>query len=316
MGGFDVGSMIAAGIMGGNYAEAQRKYGKSMIKEAQQLSAAWERPEMYVPSAVRAMVDSSQAMQYQNMPGYAVMQNQLNQATAGGVNRLQEMGTGAEAYGGIANLYAAQMGQQANLGVQNAAFQRQAQQQHLGSLQTLGDWQQQAWSWNEADPYLQAQQKAAQLEMMGRQAQWEAMATKYGSKMESALGAGAAIDDTADDIMSIIGGFMSDIRVKNIIDSPEMEGVLEKLDEIHPIKFTYKEDIGVKGGDVPQYGFIAQEVSAQFPDAATYDKEIDRFGIKPISLIAINTQAIKEAKTRMELLEERIRELENQQKKE
>jgi hypothetical protein len=72
----------------------------------------------------------------------------------------------------------------------------------MGALEGLGNWQQQAWQWNEADPYLQAQQKAAQLEMMGRQGQWEGMKNKMGSWAESFKGMGSALDATAEQAMS------------------------------------------------------------------------------------------------------------------
>jgi hypothetical protein len=131
------------------------------------------------------------------------------------------MGTGAEAFGGIADLYANQMDTTANLGVTNAQFRNQAEDQYLGALEGLGQWQQQAWNWNEADPYLMAQQKAAMLEQQGRQGEWEGLKTKMGSWAESFQGMGGALDATAQQlgnvftggtfgkIMDIAGGIMS-----------------------------------------------------------------------------------------------------------
>ncbi|MBU0651234.1 hypothetical protein KKC59_04925 [bacterium] len=188
---------IFSGIQGNRMGRKQMRMGQDMINEAQKLSAAYQRPEMQTPEAIKMQMEMAQGRQFQNMPGFTQMQNQINQATAGGVNAMQQMGTGSEAFGGVANLYANQMNQQSQNSIQNAQFQNQAQDQYQGLLGNLGNWQQQAWQWNEADPYMQAQQKAAQLEMMGRQGQWEGMKNKMGSWAETFQGAGDALGDMA-----------------------------------------------------------------------------------------------------------------------
>ncbi|MBE3085401.1 MAG: hypothetical protein IMZ64_04190 [Bacteroidetes bacterium] len=197
MGMFSVLGNLAAGIQGARLGKKQMGMGNQMIDEAQKLSASYVRPEFQTPQAIQAQMAMAQGRQFQNMPGMTQMQNQINQATAGGVNAMQEMGTGSEAFGGIADLYANQMNQQSQNSIQNARFQNQAQDQYQGLLGNLGQWQQQAWNWNEADPYMQAQQKAAQLEQMGRQGQWEGMKNKMGSWAQSFQGMGSALDDTA-----------------------------------------------------------------------------------------------------------------------
>jgi hypothetical protein len=193
--GVKLAGNIFSGIQGARLGKKQMGMGQDMISEAQELSASYDRPEYQTPEAIQRMMAISQGRQYQNMPGLSQMQNQINQATAGGVNAMQEMGTGSEAFGGVADLYANQMNQQRQTSMQNAQYRDQAQQQYMGDLEGLGEWQNQAWKWNEADPYMQAQQKASQLEMMGRQAQWEGMKNKMGSWAETFQGAGGALGE-------------------------------------------------------------------------------------------------------------------------
>lgn len=204
MGIFSFLGNIGAGIQGSRMGKKQMELGQGMMDQASQLSQSFQRPDMQTPEAIKMMMDISQGRQFQNMPGNTAMQNQINQATAGGVNAMKQMGTGSEAFGGIAQLYANQMQGQQNLGIQNAQFQDQAQNQYMQNLQGLGEWQQQAWNWNKADPYLQAQQKAAQLDTMGRQGQWEGLKNKMGSWAEAFQGAGGALDKTADQVASAL----------------------------------------------------------------------------------------------------------------
>jgi hypothetical protein len=202
MGMFSVIGNLAAGIQGARMGKKQMSMGADMISEAQGLSAANPRPEMMTPEAIKMMMEMSQGRQFQNMPGMSMMQNQLGQATSQGLGAMEKMGSGAEAFGGLAQLYGNQMQQGQNIALNNAEYKDRNQQQYMGALEGLGNWQQQAWQWNEADPYLQAQQKAAQLEMMGRQGQWEGMKNKMGSWAESFKGMGSALDATAEQAMS------------------------------------------------------------------------------------------------------------------
>ena len=208
MGVFQFLGNIGAGIQGSRMGKKQMQLGQGMIDEAQNLSAAYQRPEMKTPAAINLMMELASGKRFQQMPGMTTMQNQIGKATAGGVKAMERMGTGAEAFGGIADLYSKQMDTQANLGVTNAQFQNQAEDQYLGALEGLGDWQQQAWGWNEADPYLNAQNKAAQLEAMGRQGQWEGLKNKMGSWATSFQGMGGALDETFQQLgNTFTGGF-------------------------------------------------------------------------------------------------------------
>ncbi len=206
MGIFSFLGNLGAGIQGARLGKKQMQLGKEMMGEARSLSEAYKRPEMMTPQAIKMMMEMAKGRQFQDMPGMTIMQNQINKATAGGVSAMKEMGTGAEAFGGVADLYAKQMEAQAGLGVEGARFKDEAQQDYMGALEGLGQWEQQAWNWNKADPYLNAQQKAAQLEMMGRSGQWEGLKTKMGSWAESFKGMGSSLDQTATQLGSTFTG--------------------------------------------------------------------------------------------------------------
>jgi len=212
MGIFSFLGNIGAGIQGSRLGKKQMRLGKEMMGEARDLSAAYERPEMRTPQAIQMMMSMAKGRQFQEMPGMSIMQNQIAKATAGGVSAMERGGTGAEAFGGVADLYAKQMETQAGLGVEGARFKDEAQRDYMGALEGLGEWEQQAWNWNKADPYLTAQQKAAQLEQAGRSGQWEGLKTKMGSWAESFKGMGGALDETAGQLMSAFtpaGGMLS-----------------------------------------------------------------------------------------------------------
>jgi len=206
MGIFSFLGNIGAGIQGARMGKKQMKMGQGMMDEAQALSAAYQRPEMQTPEAIQMMMEMSRGRQFQNMPGMTGMQNQIDKATAGGVKSIERMGVGSEGMGAIADIYANQLQGQTNLGTQNAMYQDENQQQYMGALEGLGDWQQQAWGWNEADPYLNAQSKAAQLETMGRMGEWEGLKNKMGSWATSFQGMGGALDETATQLGSAFTG--------------------------------------------------------------------------------------------------------------
>jgi hypothetical protein len=184
----DLAGNLIGGIQGAKMGREQEQRGKDLRAEAAALSAQYERPEFNTPEAINLMMQGIQGRQYQNMPGYNIAQGQLGQSTAQGATAIGEMGAGAESIGAMANLYSNQMGAQSNLAMQNAQYRDKGQMEYLGALEGQAEWQQKEWEWNEADPYIQAQQKAAQLDMMGRQMEWGGVDTRMGSWQEALSG--------------------------------------------------------------------------------------------------------------------------------
>lgn len=103
----------------------------------------------------------------------------------------------------------------------------------------------------------------------------------------------------------------SDVRHKNVM--AYLGGVFPRLDNIKPIVYKWKEGhYGDWRDDEVSYGFIAQQVKRIFPYAARYDKEKDKYSLRVVPLIAINTVAIKEVKSEVDILKGRVLELERE----
>lgn len=209
MGLFSGISSAIGGFIGAGIGKKQQQEGKRMIAEAAAMSAAHERPEMQTPEGIQAMVRMAQGQMYQRMPGATQYENQIKGTTAAGMSAIQDMGQGAEGIGAMAQLFGGQQNQMSNLAIQDAGFQRQGQDNYMGALEGLGQHQQQAWQWNEADPYLMAQQKASQLDMFGRMNQMEGYKTRAGSWAESIKGMGGALDGlfpkAGGDLLGLLG---------------------------------------------------------------------------------------------------------------
>ena len=200
--GLKFGGQAIKSIQASRAAKKQMQMGQQMTAEGQELSAAHPRPEMQVPEAIQRQMRGMQGRQYQQMPGMQMAQNQISQATAGGIGAMERRGMGSEAFGGIADLYGQQMGQQQGLAQQQAQYQDTAQQQYLEGLGGLGEWEQQAWQWNKAQPYQQAQQTASEMQTTGREAEWQGMQSKMGAWGSMFAGAGEA----AGGLMGQMGG--------------------------------------------------------------------------------------------------------------
>lgn len=217
MGIFSVVGDVVGGIQANKIAKMQMGEGDRMLAEAKALQEGYKRPEMMTPQAIQAMVKMAQGQMYQKMPGATQFENQIQGATAQGMSAIGEMGAGAESIGAMAGLYGNQMNQMQNLAAQNASYQAQGQQSYMNALQGLGDWQQQQWQWNEADPYLQAMTKAAQLEQVGYLNRFQGYKAKQGAAAEMWSGIGEGLDQTVQQaagmatgglgkILSLLGG--------------------------------------------------------------------------------------------------------------
>jgi len=211
MGIFSVVGDVVGGIQANKIAKKQMGEGDRMLAEAKALQEGYKRPEMMTPQAIQAMVKMAQGQMYQRMPGATQAENQIQGATAQGMSAIGEMGAGAEGMGAIANLYGNQMSQMQNLAGQNAAYQAQGQQAYMGALQGLGDWQQQGWQWNEADPYLQAMTKAAQLEQVGYLNRFQGYKAKQGVAAEMWSGIGEGLDQTVQQAAGMATGGLGNI---------------------------------------------------------------------------------------------------------
>jgi len=211
MGIFSVVGDVVGGIQANKIAKMQMGEGDRMLAEAKALQEGYKRPEMMTPQAIQAMVKMAQGQMYQKMPGATQFENQIQGATAQGMSAIGEMGAGAESIGAMAGLYGNQMNQMQNLAAQNASYQAQGQQSYMNALQGLGDWQQQQWQWNEADPYLQAMTKAAQLEQVGYLNRFQGYKAKQGAAAEMWSGIGEGLDQTVQQAAGMATGGLGNI---------------------------------------------------------------------------------------------------------
>lgn len=211
MGIFSVVGDVIGGIQANKIAKMQMGEGDRMLAEAKALQEGYKRPEMMTPQAIQAMVKMAQGQMYQKMPGATQFENQIQGATAQGMSAIGEMGAGAESIGAMAGLYGNQMNQMQNLAAQNASYQAQGQQSYMNALQGLGDWQQQQWQWNEADPYLQAMTKAAQLEQVGYLNRFQGYKAKQGAAAEMWSGIGEGLDQTVQQAAGMATGGLGNI---------------------------------------------------------------------------------------------------------
>ncbi len=61
----------------------------------------------------------------------------------------------------------------------------------------------------------------------------------------------------------------------------DMGDLTERLLELRPVVFRYKQEQEVESGEVPlEYGLIAEEVAEVFPDLVVYDEEGEPFTVK------------------------------------
>ncbi len=115
-----------------------------------------------------------------------------------------------------------------------------------------------------------------------------------------------------------LGTVSSSRRFKKEI--ADMGDLTERLLELRPVVFRYKQEQRVESGEVPlEYGLIAEEVAEIFPDLAVYDEEGQPFTVKYHLLSSMLLNELKKLATReehqsreLEILRSRVEALEEQ----
>lgn len=170
----------ASGIMGGTQQtligslETSLGYKKKKDLEDDLKKLKAKYPEMDIPTAIVQATDLYRQASQQNMPGYDLYQQQLQQSTAQGVSASREAATSAaDLLGATTSLYGQQSRAMTNLEIENARQRAQARQMYGQQLNTLGSWQQQQYYMNEYYPWvanyneLQGQMQGAYDMMLG-----------------------------------------------------------------------------------------------------------------------------------------------------
>ena len=123
-----------------------------------------------------------------------------------------------------------------------------------------------------------------------------------------------AYQDIGKAVGNVIGAQTSDIRLKNLVGDGSVSYGLSEINQITPIKFTYKKDprtgLDISNGDVikTRIGFSAQQVKPIIPEAV-YDTgeqvegEDNIMAMEYVSLIPALVKAIQELSAKVAALE-------------
>ena len=116
---------------------------------------------------------------------------------------------------------------------------------------------------------------------------------------------------------TVVGTQGSDIRLKDLVGDGSVSYGLSEINQITPIKFTYKKDprtgLDISNGDVikTRIGFSAQQVKSIIPEAV-YDTgeqvegEDNIMAMEYVSLIPALVNAVKELSAKNDALEAEI----------
>lgn len=188
------------GFLSGN---KQQKEGERMMRQANSLRKNNPRPDYEIPDAVNKMVGLAQGQMFQRLPGATNYENMIQGSTAGALSSLKQMGAGAESMGAIADLYANQMSSFQGLAGQEAGFRQQGQDRYMSALEGLGEYQQKEFQWDKAMPYMDAMQRASQLEAAGRENKMHGYNNKLGVGSEIVKGVGDMFSNP--EILKLLG---------------------------------------------------------------------------------------------------------------
>ena len=87
----------------------------------------------------------------------------------------------------------------------------------------------------------------------------------------------------------------------------------DAVKSLNPVSFQWKDDYKSNNSTKTQYGFIAQEVMQVLPDIVS-ETDDGTLAVNYVALIPILTATIQELTDRIEVLEERIKELHKMEK--
>lgn len=131
-------------------------------KEANSINPV--RPTRGVPAALTQATNIAQnAANQGELPGASTIRDQIAASTADAARNNNDTASGAESVYGNALLTAKKNNNLLTLGVEGADAQRKAQGALAGELGKVGNEQDENFNYNEAEPYMMAVQKQAQL---------------------------------------------------------------------------------------------------------------------------------------------------------
>ena len=105
-----------------------------------------------------------------------------------------------------------------------------------------------------------------------------------------------------------LGISSSSIRFKEDVEDVETEENWTKLRALKPRTFRWNEEVATNSGldyktQIPELGFIAEEVHEAAPDATLYDGEGDPIVYREKSMLAMLVKAVQDIDQRLGALE-------------
>ena len=178
-------SPLIAALLGSAPGIAKSIFGASQGLRARDL-AKMDRPTREVPAAIQEMVANAKMMAgMTQLPGQQRIEEKIGSSGATALSQAQQASpSSAATLGSLSDIYGKQMGQYADLEGMAANFWAGNQEQLQGALGTQAGWQDQAWQWNEAQPYMQQMDAARRLN--------EASAQNIFGGLAGAIGGGLA----------------------------------------------------------------------------------------------------------------------------
>ena len=108
-----------------------------------------------------------------------------------------------------------------------------------------------------------------------------------------------------------VSGPTSDYRIKKNV-ALQTESGIDKIKNLKPITYQYKDYGVIKGSDVVREGFLAHELQEIIPSAVNREKDVEN-ALQTLNLdaiIAVLTKALQEAVAKIETLETKVAALE------
>lgn len=105
-----------------------------------------------------------------------------------------------------------------------------------------------------------------------------------------------------------LGTTSSSLRFKEDIEDLDTEDNWEKVRALKPRTFRWNEEVATGSGlnyetQIPELGFIAEEVHEAAPDATMYDEDGDPIVYRDKSMLAMLVKAVQDIDNRLGALE-------------
>lgn len=122
-----------------------------------------------IPSSIKAMMGVMESLSTQTeLPGSDILRSRQEATTAQGVETAQRTSeSGGDALGLLSEMYGKQLDSAERMAVQGAEYYQTNRARYANALQTMGQYQQEQWKYNELYPYMQKMTAAGESDAAG-----------------------------------------------------------------------------------------------------------------------------------------------------